>query len=170
MSSISRKFEKMKDNVCVFLASGYDWGDNGRKSCRSNKEEFCDPTIYFSMVISSKVEPQEIIECMTHEWACLNGTQLQIKDLQFIERETAVTFFKVSTATFKDVILAELSKILIAAQGMVEADSMDLNDYDFLIDVEVPLSKTLPAMNLRIQNAKLKVQKVAIFDKLSHQA
>jgi hypothetical protein len=51
---------------------------------------------------------------------------------------------------------------------MAEADSMDSNDYDFLMDVDVPLGKALPAMNLRIQNAKLKGQGVAIFNRLSH--
>jgi hypothetical protein len=83
------------------------------------------------MVISSEVETQEIIEHTAHEWAQLNGMWLQVKDLQFIKSETNVTFFKVSTATPKDVILADLSKILIAAQDMAEADSMDLNDYHF---------------------------------------
>jgi hypothetical protein len=114
------------------------------------------------MVIFSEVEPQEIIECMIHEWARLNGMWLQIKDLQFIESETVVTFFKVSTATHNDVILAELSMILIAAQDMAEADSMDSNDYNLLMDVGIPLGKTRPAMNLRIQNAKLKGQEVVI--------
>ncbi len=53
---------------------------------------------------------------MTHEWARLNGTQLYIKDLQSIESETVVTFFKVSTLTAKEVILAELTMILLKAQ------------------------------------------------------
>ncbi len=53
---------------------------------------------------------------------------------------------------------------------MAEADdSMDLYDYNFLMDVVIPLGKTLPAINLRIQNAKLKGQEVAIFNKLNLQ-
>jgi hypothetical protein len=102
----------------------------------SKKIEFCNnPPVYFPMIISSKVKPQEIIECTTHEWVCLSGTSLQIKDLQFIESKTVVTSFKVSTATPKDVILDKLSKILIAAQSLAEEDNMDSKDYNFLMDV-----------------------------------
>ncbi len=38
-------------------------GNAGWKSCKANeKEEFKDPMVYFSTVISSEVEPKEIIE------------------------------------------------------------------------------------------------------------
>ncbi len=47
-----------------------DGGGNGRQTCKQNKkEEFQDPTVYFLMVISSEVEPKEIIEHISHEWA-----------------------------------------------------------------------------------------------------
>jgi hypothetical protein len=48
-------------------------GRNGQQTCKQNKkEEFQDHTVYFSMIISSEVEPTEIIECITHEWAWMN--------------------------------------------------------------------------------------------------
>ncbi len=73
-------------------------GNNGRSSRKSKKkEEYKDPTVYFSMVVSSEVEPVEIIERVTHEWAGLNGTRLQVKDLQFVDSEMFVSIFKVST-------------------------------------------------------------------------
>ncbi len=38
-------------------------GESGRQSCKANKkEEFKEPTLYFSMAILSEVEPKEIIE------------------------------------------------------------------------------------------------------------
>jgi hypothetical protein len=55
--------------------------DNEPKSRKSKKEEFRDPTVYFSMVISSEVRPQEIVDRLNHEWSRLNGTCLQIKEL-----------------------------------------------------------------------------------------
>ncbi len=66
------------------------------------------------MVISSEeVEPKEIIERTTHEeWSRMNGMHPQIKDLQFIESETVVSIYKVSKNNPKDVLLAELEKIL----------------------------------------------------------
>jgi hypothetical protein len=72
-------------------------GRNNRKS--KNKEEYRDPI--FSMVVSSKVEPREIINLVTHVWARLNKSRLQVKDLQFVDSKTAVSIFKVSTATKK---------------------------------------------------------------------
>ena len=55
-------------------------GGNGRNNRKANKkEEYKDPTVYFSMVVSSEVEPREIIDRVTHEWARLNGTRLQVR-------------------------------------------------------------------------------------------
>jgi hypothetical protein len=52
-------------------------GDAGQKSLKANKrEEFKDPTVYFSMVILSEVEPKDIIKRTTHEWAHMNGVRL----------------------------------------------------------------------------------------------
>jgi hypothetical protein len=112
------------------------WENQGNDhKCRKNlKDEFCNPVVWFSMVVSSKVQPQEIIDQMTHEWACLNSTQLQIKDLQSTESETVVTFFKVSTLTPKEVILAEFTKVLLEAQRRVLDDLLDTSIYDFFMD------------------------------------
>ncbi len=53
------------------------------------------------MVVSSEVEPKEIIDRVMHEWARMNGTCLQVKDLQFVDSKMVVTIFKVSTTTNK---------------------------------------------------------------------
>jgi hypothetical protein len=105
--------------------------ENDCKSRKSNKEEFRDPTVYFSIVISTEVRPQEIIDRISHKWACLNGSHLQVIDLQSISSEIVVTFFKVSTATSKHVILAKLKRILLEAQKRVQDDLLDITTYDF---------------------------------------
>jgi hypothetical protein len=52
------------------------WGNQGNdhKSCKPKKVEFCNPVVWFSMVLSSEVQPQEIIDQVTHEWAHINRT------------------------------------------------------------------------------------------------
>jgi hypothetical protein len=100
------------------------------------------------MVILPEVEPKEIIECTTHEWSCMNITRLQIKDLQFMESETVVSIYKVLKNNPKDVILKELEKILIMTQEKARDDNMDVEDYDFSMDIDVDIGKTLPTMNL----------------------
>ena len=146
-------------------------GNNGRSSRKSNKkEEYKDPTVYFSMVVSSEVEPVEIIERVTHEWARLNGTRLQVKDLQFVDSETVVSIFKISTATNKDVIREELKRILLNAQSKAQSEYMDPEKFNFSMDMDVAIGESLPVFDLKIQNAKLKGQDVAIFNKLSNRA
>ena len=76
--------------------------NKGRNNQRSHKKkEYCDPTVYFSMVVSSEVEPKEIIDRVMHEWARMNGTRLQVKDLQFVDSKMVISIFKVSTTTNK---------------------------------------------------------------------
>jgi hypothetical protein len=53
------------------------------------------------MVVSSEVEPKEIIDCVTHEWARMNGTRLKVKDLQFVDSKMVISIFKMSTTTNK---------------------------------------------------------------------
>ncbi len=47
---------------------------------------------------------------------------------------------------------------------------MDQEKFDFSMDMGVPIGKSLPAFNLKIQNAKLKGQGISTFNKLSNWA
>jgi hypothetical protein len=146
-------------------------GSKGRNNRKSNKkEEYKDPIVYFSMVVSSEVEPREIIDHVMHEWARLNGMHLQVKDLQFVDSETVVSIFKVSAGTKKEVFHAELKRVLHNAQAKASAEYMDQEKIDFSMDIDVPIGESLPAFNLKIQNAKLKGQDVLTFNKLSNRA
>jgi hypothetical protein len=106
---------------------GVEDKSNGRRNRKVDKKEdvYRNPTVYFLMVVSSGVPPQEIINRTIHEWARANGTQLQIKDLQYANSETVVTILKVSTQIPKAVILAEFKKILTSVQQMAREDYMD---------------------------------------------
>jgi hypothetical protein len=55
----------------------------------------------------------------------MNGVRLQFKQLQFVESETVVTFYKVSKLTPKDILLAELKKILHMAQASAREDKLE---------------------------------------------
>jgi hypothetical protein len=144
---------------------------DGRKSCKSNKkEEFQDPTVYFLMIVSSDIDPREIIDQTTHEWSRMNGVRLQIKELQFVDSETVVGICKVSKLTPKEVLLAELRKILLAAQEKAKEDNLDPEVYDFILDLDVEDFGLLPEMTLKIQTAKLKGKDVSTFNRLSNRA
>jgi hypothetical protein len=55
---------------------GEDDKNNGRKKRKANKkeDEYRNQTVYFLMVVSSEVDPQEIIERTNYKWARANGT------------------------------------------------------------------------------------------------
>ena len=74
------------------------------------------------MVISTEVDPLELIDRVTHEWSWLNGTCLKVKDLQSISSEMVVVFFKMSTTTPKQVLLAKLNKFLLETQKRCRED------------------------------------------------
>ncbi len=122
------------------------------------------------MVVSSEVEPREIINRVTYDWERLNGTCLQVKDLQLVDSKTVVSIFKVSTTTKKEVIHTELKRIFLNAQAKASVKYMDQETFDFSMDMDVPVGKSLPAFNLKIQNTKLKGQDVSRFNKLSNPA
>jgi hypothetical protein len=144
---------------------------DNRSTCKSNKkEEFRDPTVYFTMIVLSEVAPADIIERTTHERARLNGVRLQVKELQFVESETVVTFYKVSKLTPKAVLLAELRKMLLMAQEWAKADNLEEELYDFYMDIDVAIGDSLPEMTLRVVQAKLKREYVSTFTKLSNRA
>jgi hypothetical protein len=67
-----------------------------------------------------------------------------------------VTFFKVSMMTPKEVILVELTKILVEAQRKASDDLLNTSIYNFFIDEGIKIGQTLPPMNLHFQVAMLK--------------
>lgn len=149
----------------------WDKEEDGRTSRKTTKkEEFQDPTVYFSMFVSSMVPPKDIIDRTTHEWARMNGVRLQIKELQFVDSETVVSLYKVSKLTPKDVILEELKRILLMAQEIARQDALDSELYNFTMDLDVEDTSSLPAMTLKIQAAKLRGEEVSTFHKLNNRA
>ncbi len=99
------------------------------------------------------------------------GDEDRGKDLKNLDSKTVVSIFKVSTAMDKSVILAELKRILSNAQAKAETKGIEFYDkYDFSMEVDVAIGETLPKMNLRVQNAKLCGQDLAIFNKISGRA
>jgi len=139
----------------------------GKKSLHK-RVEIRHPTVYFSLIISSSVEPKKFIQRCFHEWARNGGTRMHVKELQYIHTETVVSMFRVSTATQKDAVIGELKMILMKAQDL--AHDEDITKFDFSMDPDIPYEEMLPAINLGVQNAKLRGQDLSLFNKLSNRA
>lgn len=149
------------------------WNENSERKSRkaSKKEEFCDPVIFFSFVASSDVNPQENINRTAHEWNKAGGTHLMLKELQDVDSETAVSLFKVSTATCKEVLLAKLRSILGDAlnNARLKYSACEFySKYDCSYDSDS--EGDLPKMILRLQQAKLQGVDTSSFNKLKYYA
>ncbi len=91
---------------------------------------------------------------------------MNLKELQDICTETVVSIFSISMATPKDAIIGELKMILTKAQAL--AHDEDITKSDFSMDPDIPYEEMLPAINLGVQNAKLRGQDLSLFNKLSN--
>jgi hypothetical protein len=65
-------------------------GDKEKQGQKFSKKrvKIRHPTLYFSLIISSSVNPKKIIERCSHEWACNGGTRMNVKELQDICTKT----------------------------------------------------------------------------------
>jgi hypothetical protein len=90
------------------------------KGSSKNKEEFRDPVVYFTMVIATDTNHEELIMRVVHEWHRKGGVCLQIKELQTFESETILLLFNIFTATNKKILHADLHEILTAAQSQIQ--------------------------------------------------
>ncbi len=86
-----------------------------------------------------------------------------------MDGKTVVMFYKVSKLTPKNVLLAELKKILMA-QNRAREDALEEDLYNFLMDIDVAIGETLPEMTLRVVQAKLKGEYVSTFNKFNNRA
>ncbi len=100
----------------------------------------------------------------------MNGVHLQIKELQSIDSKTVLSFNKVSKLTPKDVILAKMTKILIKVQDMAKEDGLEEDLWDFSMDINVLIGKTLPEMLLWVLTAKLRGEDLSTFNRLNNRA
>jgi hypothetical protein len=69
---------------------------------------------------------------MDKEWR----TRMNVKELQHICTDMAVSLFRISTATAKEVILRELKMILTKAQTLPQDKDLTKFDFSFYPDVD----------------------------------
>ncbi len=87
-----------------------------------------------------------------------------------MDSKTVVSLFRVSTATCKEVILAELSKILRAALSKAQAKLSPVEFFKYNFSIELDVRKDLPDMTLQLQHAKLQGVDTSAFNKLKFHA
>ncbi len=135
------------------------WG----KTTNKGKEEVKNLVVYFTMAITTDLEPHEVIARISHKWNRLGGTRLQVKELQTFESDTIAALFNILTVNSKDTLKSELHKILVDTQERVQSvDSMDFMwPFDMLLGDD-----PIPPFELRLQVPKLPGQDVSHFNKL----
>jgi hypothetical protein len=75
---------KISSNGCNPSEKQKVWGKGNNK----NKEEFCNPVVYFTMAIATDTDSEELISHVVHDCHRMGRVCLQIKELQTFESET----------------------------------------------------------------------------------
>jgi hypothetical protein len=151
---------KISSNGCNPFEKEKVWGKGNNK----NKEEFHYPMVYFTMMIATDPDPEELILRVIHEWHKMGGVHLQIKEVQIFESETILLLFNIFTATNKKILLVEIHEILTAAQSQIQ--EQDPTEFWWGLEDTAPNS-SLPPLELRLENPKLPGQDTSHFNKLS---
>jgi hypothetical protein len=137
----------------------------GKTKKDKDKDEFKEPTVYFSFAIATEEEPTEILEAINQEWFKQGGRYLRVKELQSFDSVTIITLFNVSIQVPKKCLLEEYKMILMEAQTLAQNMQVD----DFIFDPnDLPDNSTIPAIELRLQVPKLPGQDVSHFNKLEY--
>ena len=137
----------------------------GKPKKDKDKEEFKDPTVFFSFAIATEEDPSEILERINQEWFKQGGRYLRVKDLQSFDSVTIITLFNISIQVPKKCLLEEYKMILTDAQE--KANDMLIDDFTFDPN-DLPENSTIPAIELRLQVPKLPGQDTSHFNKLEY--
>jgi hypothetical protein len=124
------------------------WGKNKTKE----GDEFKDPTVYFTMAVTTDEDPAEVMDRVRQEWGRIGGKMLRVKELQLFGSKTIISLFNISTQVLKKIILEEFRVILVAAQE--EANEHEITDYEW-DEWDLPRNSSIPVLELRLQNPKL---------------
>jgi hypothetical protein len=137
----------------------------GKPKKDKEKEEYKDPTVFFSFAIATEEDPSEILERINQEWFKQGGRYLRVKDLQSFDSVTIITLFNISIQVPKKCLLEEYKLILTEAQE--KASDMQLDDF-FFDPNDLPENSSIPAIELRLQVPKLPGQDTSHFNKLEY--
>jgi hypothetical protein len=81
-----------------------------------------------------------------------------------------VSFYKILKFNLNDIILAKMKKILIKAQDMAKEDGLEDDLWDFSMEVDVAIGKSLPDMLLRVMTTNLRGDDPSTFNRLNNKA
>ncbi len=138
------------------------WGKNKKDK---EKDEFREPTVYFSMAIAMDKEPAEVLERINQEWFKQGGQYLRVKELQTFDSKTILTLFNLSIQVPKKCLLEEYKVILTDAQKLAKEMQIDNSKWDAN---DWPENGSFPELELRLQVPKLPGQDVSHFNKLEY--
>jgi hypothetical protein len=88
------------------------------------EEDWPDPEIWFSFVISSDEPPEDILERIRHEWKKCGGNRLGIKELKTHHPEGSIVLYHMYNQGNEESIMAEGKRILEKAKEEERNDAM----------------------------------------------
>ena len=108
----------------------------GKDKANIDEEDWPDPEVWFSTVISCDLPPEEILDRARHEWKRNGGRNLRLLELKTHNPEGAVVLYHMYNQGSEESIIAEGINILTKARD-AEAGDMRTEDFKWA-GVEVP--------------------------------
>jgi hypothetical protein len=69
---------------------------------KKDKEEFRDPTFYFSLAMATDKNPEDLLSRIIHKWQHHGVILLQVKELKSFKSDTILAFYNIFTSTPKN--------------------------------------------------------------------
>jgi hypothetical protein len=117
----------------------------GKDSADLNEEDWPDPEVWFSFVVASDVDPEEILDRIRHEWKKNGGRRLGIKDLKTHHQEGSIVLYHLYNQGSEETIASEGIEIPTRAKEEELSDNMvenfkwaNVNIPEFTLALKVP--------------------------------
>ena len=110
----------------------------GKDSADVPEEDWPNPEVWFSIVLSSDLPTEEILDRVRHEWRKNGGNRLQIKELKTHHPEGAIVLYHLYNQGSEDSIVSEGVRILTKARDEESKDTT-IDNFDFKwADTNIP--------------------------------
>lgn len=93
------------------------------KTARKNRDQeaeedtYVSPEVYFTLALSSDVDPMKIVDRISCEWGKIGGIRLYVKEISSFNTNTAFCLYHVRNDGTKQTIEEEVKKMLDVAQS-----------------------------------------------------
>jgi len=136
---------------------------NNKKKKKNDEAEWKDPTIYLQFSISSDMDPNFILERVRGQWFVMEGTKLEVKEIQELNVVTTHMAFNLSCTNDRQVLNYELRNMMEEVRKINEEDGIHEDPFPFRDIPKFTLTSKIPRLtgiDTKSLNSKLSYEEL----------